>query len=329
MEYLYKISNNIFSGNIDVFTTLVELEDTHNEADEICFDLRGLKDLNPFNMMLIARKINQFKSKFPNRQYTFIRKDTDDYLGHMGFYDAMGANKYGKKMGEAKGSATYIPIHSIDFSSMYFYNDIEPLSQKLAAVLKFDSDLADFIQYAFIESIRNVYEHSCSNKAFVCAQRWPSHNLVEIAVLDEGCGIAHAMKKRYPELSEKALLNLSLNPGISAMSNHRYLGRNDQWSNSGYGLYILKELCKAYGGSFIICSNNYGMHYHNGKRTTYETSFSGTAVSLRFLTNQNINFVQERKRILYEGQEIAKKYKNAITKASKSSGGHYGKSDEW
>lgn len=328
MEYVYKIDNSIYSGNIDVFSTLLELEDTHDEANEICFDLRGLKDLNPFNMMLIARKINQYKIKFPNRKYSFIRRDTDDYLGHMGFYDAMGANKYGKKMGEARGSATYIPIHSIDFSAMYFYNDIEPLSEKLAAVFQFDSDLADFIQYAFIETIRNVYEHSCSNKAFVCAQRWPSHNLVEISVLDEGCGIGPAMKRQYPLLSEKELLELSLNPGISAMSNHRYLGRNDQWSNSGYGLYILKGLCKAYGGSFIICSNNYGICYQNDKKITYETSFSGTAVSLRFLTNQKINFIQERRRILNEGQEIAKKYKNAITKASKSSGGHYGKIDE-
>lgn len=323
--YTYYIKNGIYSGNEDVFNTLLELDNEHTDAAEISFDLKGLIDLNPFNMLLIARKLNQFRKKYPDKPFHFVRADTNDYLGHMGFYNAMGSEIYGKKMGEARGSKTYIPIHEIDFNKLNFYYEIEPLANKLSEVFQFDRSLANFIQYAFVETIRNVYEHSQSNKAFVCAQKWATHNLVEIAVLDEGCGIAQAMKKYSTSSSEEELLRLSLLPGVSAKSNHAFLGKNDEWSNSGYGLYILKELCNTYEGSFTICSNHYAIRsYALGKTELFNTSFSGTVVCLRFSTNLNINFTQERARIVHEGQRIAKEYKGTIKKASKSSGGNYG-----
>ena len=321
--YTFFISNKLFSGNEDVFNTLLDLSDEHPDASEICFDLKGLKDLNPFNMLLIARKICKFRSAYPTKPFRFIRASVDDYLGHMGFYNAMGSDKYGKKMGEAKGSKTYIPIHEIRFDNIDFYGEIETIACRLSNVFQFDKDLANFLQYSFVETIRNVYEHSQSNKAFVCAQRWVTHNLVEIAVLDEGCGIATAMKPFAPLSSEEELLKLSLYPGISAKSNHSYLGKNNEWSNSGYGLYILKELCKTYKGSFTICSNNLAMRYYSsGEQALYKTSFHGTVVCLRFSTNLNIDFNKERSRIVREGQKISKEYKSAIHKASKSSGGN-------
>ncbi len=323
--YTYLIKNKVFNGNTDVFNTLLDLDDEHSEASEICFDLMGLTDLNPFNMMLIARRLNQFRKKYPNKPFRFLRKDVNDYLGHMGFYNAMGSDVYGKKMGEARGSNTYIPIHEIDFSKLNFYYEIEPLAKKLAEVLKFDRSLANFIQYAFVETIRNVYEHSQSSKAFVCAQKWVTHDLVEIAVLDEGCGISNAMKKFSPLSTEEELLRFALIPGVSAKSNHAFLGKDDEWSNSGYGLYILKELCNTYNGSFTICSNHYAIRFYaSGKSELFKTSFNGTVVCLRFKTDLNINFAQERSRIVIEGQRIAKDYKNTIKKASKSSGGNYG-----
>lgn len=323
--YTYLIKNKLYSGNDDVFNTLLDLDNEHPEASEICLDLRNLKDLNPFNMLLIARKINKFRQKYSSKPFGFLRDDVNDYLGHMGFYNAMGSDLYGKKMGEARGSNTYIPIHEIDFNDRNFYYEIEPLAQKLSEVFQFDLNLANFIQYAFVETIRNVYEHSQSNKAFVCAQRWVSHNLVEIAVLDEGCGVSQAMKRYSPSSTEEELLHLSVLPGVSAKTNHAFLGKNDEWSNSGYGLYILKELCKTYKGSFTICSNNYAIRYFSsGETKLYNTSFCGTVVCLRFLTNLNIDFSKERSRIVGEGQKVARQNKGAIKKASKSSGGKYG-----
>ncbi|MDE6605742.1 MAG: hypothetical protein K2K85_06985 [Clostridia bacterium] len=324
-QYTYFIKNGIYTGNNDVFKTLLDLDNEHTEATEIIFDLSGLKDKNPFNMLLIARKLFRFRNKYPNKVFKYTHPNTEDYLGHMGFYNAMGSTKSGKRMGEARGSNTYIPIHKIDFASLNFYDEIEPLAFKLAQVFQFDRDLAKFLQYAFIETIRNVYEHSQSNKAFVCAQRWITHNLVEIAVLDEGCGVAEAMRRYSKDLPEIELLELSLAPGISAKSNHPYLGRDNEWSNSGYGLYVLKELCKTYKGSFTICSNNYAIRYNaKGEKTLFKPSFNGTAVCLRFSTNENVNFTEERRRIVAEGEKLAKENKKAIKTASKSSGGNYG-----
>ena len=67
----------------------------------------------------------------------------------------------------------------------------------MASMLGFDQNLSRYVIYCFTEMMRNVFEHSGADRVYVCAQYWPFHQLVEIAISDMGCGIKAAMNKQY------------------------------------------------------------------------------------------------------------------------------------
>ena len=147
-----------------------------------------------------------------------------------------------------------------------------------------------FLEYIFIETFRNVFEHADTKEVFFSAQKWPSKNLLEIAIADTGCGVSNSLGRIFQGRSEKELLYLAGEPGITARSNYSYLDSNNAWLNSGYGLYILRRLSVTYGGSFMLCSGNYALHQTQKGITEYSTAYKGTAVAIRLKTDLNIDF---------------------------------------
>lgn len=82
-----------------------------------------------------------------------------------------------------------------------------------------------------------------------------------------GCGINSVMSRKFKG-KELQMLILSMFPGISAGSYFSWFNDDNVFKNSGYGLYITKELALAYDGSFMLCSGNYALNY-NTKGSTY------------------------------------------------------------
>ena len=321
-----KVVSTFDHGNIEVLDTMLQIQRIDPNEKEVVFDLSQYNECNPFNNLLIAQTLKNFKKNNPNinrRVFSCSNDNTDSYLQHLGFYKFFGAN-HGKDIGVAQANSHYVPITPLKFS-FDFYSNIEKYAGKLAYLFHYDKDLYQFLKYIFVEIIRNIYEHAnTTEESYMCAQTWDKHNLVEIAIIDSGCGIANALGKIYKNASEEELLRMATAPGVSAKSNHRYLDKNDGWRNSGYGLYILKRLALEYGGSLMICSNNYCDYYHkNGTITHYKTFYPGTALSIRFRTDQKINFIETRKRIVAEGEKESENIIGAVKSASKSSGGHY------
>lgn len=309
-------------GNEQVMETIKQISSINTNDDEITFDFTQFKENNPLNILLIASSIINCKKTHSEISMKLIPKTSNDFLSHLGFYNMIGA-EYGKKLGEAIPNTNYVPITKIEFDKMEngFYNCIEDKSKQMARLLYYDNDMCEFLKYAFIETIRNVYEHAETNTLFLCAQKWSSMNLVEIAIVDNGCGVASALRKQIKNKTEKQLMYMAALPGVSAKSNHTYLDKDNEWRNSGYGLFALRELTKAYGGSFILCSKNISLYQYNGKITEFDTFFEGTAVAIRFKTDRNINFSSTLSDIIKKGEEMSKNNKQAIQKASKSSGG--------
>lgn len=321
----FTIQSSFGDGNIQALNTLNELSQLNLDGlntNEVNFDLSDYNENNPFNNLAIALSIRQFVLSHPDYKFTLTPKDNDGYLCHIGFYDLLGVD-HGKKLGEAQSSSNYVPITPIIFGPD-FYQTIETKAQELSNTLNFDKDLSEFLSYAFIETIRNVYEHAEAKKAYISAQKWPSMNLVEIAIADTGCGIAHALGKRIKNKSELQLMHLAALPGISAKSNWTFLDRDDSWKNSGYGLFVLRRLANIYGGSFLLCSGNTALRQEHGEKDSkYSTFYHGTVLAIRIRTNMNINFQRVREQVIREGEIKAKQISNAIRKASKSSGGKY------
>ena len=278
---IYEVVSSYGCGNEQALRTIQEIDSlVIPRGEQVQVDFRNFGENTPFNVLVIASFLKHYRAQYPEHNFNLIPKDSSNFLSHLGFYQMIGA-KVGKAVGEAQASSNYVPIKEIKFSSD-FYRTIEIRAGELAKLFSFDKSLEAFVSYLFVETIRNVYEHADTTSAFICAQKWPSKNLVEIAITDTGIGVARALGKRFSQKTEKELMYLSLQPGISARSNFWYLEKDDPWRNSGYGLYMLQKLALLYGGSFLLCSGKVALWIKQDGIKEYETAFPGTAISITF-----------------------------------------------
>jgi len=156
---------------------------------------------------------------------------------------------------------------------------VEAESMNLAKLVTQDSRprINRPIAYCFREIIRNVFEHAGVDRCGVYAQRW-NNGLIEVAIVDRGKGIRGSLEERYELQSDRDALSKAIVPGVSAAS----VTDGGDWSNSGFGLFVLSELGKELG-SFTLCSGKTSVKFSDGKLVCeeYPASFNGTAVGLK------------------------------------------------
>ena len=329
-------------SSLSVLPYLVELERFSGFQGEITFSFPAECTYDPFGMLMVGAAIRQFKCRNPDaKRYCHIEGvgSSYKYAGHMGFFKSVSKSiPLGKASGEASGSEKYVPITSIDLSvirrralrdKIPVQQQIQTTAQNLSNVLaQGNESLRQTLTYVLREIIRNSEEHSTADVVWVCAQYWPMYQLVEIAILDEGIGIKRSLKSnRYfsrAVQNDHDALKLSLIPGVTEAYKRRDVEDGD-WANSGYGLYIAKEICARLGGVFLITSGTscIGLHTRNFEALPVEeqASLQGTAICMRFRTEDVGDFATIRKAIIEEGQDQARQVKNSIKKASFSSGG--------
>lgn len=181
--------------------------------------------------------------------------------------------------------------------------------------------LWETLQYALREIIRNAAEHSRSDHVLYCGQYWPSQNRVEVAILDEGVGIASSLQNnpRIEIDSEFAALQLSIRPGVSGVS---YEGApiddNDEWANSGFGLYVVSELCRR-GGNLAVVSGRSGLLVSPDGERSIDASHPGTALRLVIDTSNLRSIAASLALIVAQGEKLAKEYKFSRSSASGAS----------
>jgi len=292
-------------------------------AEEYEFDFQGLNWMEPFAMLYLSNEIRKCKSQHKASCFCARGFQNRTYEAHMGFFQAFGLD-FGKRPGEAKGSDTYLPVTFLEVNQLeeeaaaedikVIGEIIEKRSHKLAEVLTQQSGgaLVDTLAYSLREVIRNVVEHSESAKFGYCAQYWPADQRVEIAILDTGIGMRKTISENpYLQVNnDRDALNLSLMPGVSGKT---YKGKRknpyDAWANSGYGLYVTSRLCSS-EGSFFICSGDTGLLLEGSKRQYLETNFRGTVLRLVLRTDRIKELGRSLRRILKEGDAIAKQFNN-------------------
>ena len=318
----FKIKNKAFRGNIDCFQSLIDISNLAVEEDWTV-DFSDFIEATPFNMLLISLGLKTHNQVWGNLKSCRMPKE-NGYLNYMGFFETCGVQVPKDTRRGTYKKGVYICIKKIKLSGGMSieadYELIEKEAKKLSSMLDFDEELSAYTNYCFFEMIRNVYEHSETDEVYVCAQYWPTQKIDEIATADAGCGIRNAMEKRY-QGTEQELLEKAMFPGLTARSNHQFLPRDDYYRNSGYGLYLTKELALAYDGYFIICSGKYAYKYTQKKTEIINTFFLGTAIGIRFSTDTFKNFQTVRSKIIKEAEKLSKEEKGAIHSASKSSGG--------
>ena len=316
----YSIETSFGKANHQALDVVKQISEINTDCD-VQFDFTNYTENNPFSNLIIANTLKNFRHKHVGK--CTLVPDKGSYLSHLGFYQMFGAD-YGKEIGEATPTDNYVPITKVKFAGD-FYSTIDNTSKQLAALLKFDKKLSQFIEYLFTETIRNVYEHADIDEVYLTAQKWPSKNMLEVAISDTGCGVYTSLRKYVPyaEKSEEELIKMACEPGITARSNYSYLGRDDAWRNSGYGLYLLRKLSVAYGGSFIICSGNYALREDSHGTQLYDTHYDGTTVAIRIKTDTRCDFETARGMLVNTGERESQHCETAVHSASKSSSGHY------
>lgn len=298
------------------------------KTDEYIFDWGNMKFVEPFGMLLVGAKRRQLMSKYPDAKYYDRDFKGNTYAANMGFFKSI-LQDYGKEPGELDGNLNYIPIKCIEVSEIekksyeereHFVDTVEREALKIAQVLcKKEDEILDVLTYSIREIMRNVIEHSQSDKIWYAGQYWPSKDRVEITILDEGIGIQKSLEKnkRLKIKSDEDALLLSLEPGISSKTFNK--GSNDPYQNSGFGLYMTSSICKE-GGDFVIgsCTKALGT---NVRGTAFrELKFQGTIIRMRLIVSKIPELKELQAKLIKEGESIARKNsKQSILTASKIS----------
>lgn len=283
------------------------------------FDFISLGHVEPFTMAYVANELKRFSNSKPGtcRASNF---EKHSYAAHMGFFRAFGL-EYGKEPGEASGSSTYIPLTMLQVSDIkreaalageHIGNILEEKSKQIATILTREKagDLVDTLTFSIREIMRNVVEHSNSDVIEYCAQYWPTNHLVEVAVLDTGIGIYKGLRSNpYLDMSnERDAIHLALLPGISGKMYKGIKERpNDDWQNSGFGLYMTNRICRN-GGDFFICSNDSSVMLNSGAKEDIKCNYKGTALRLRIDTNSITKYRDMLAKFRKEGYETEKKF---------------------
>jgi len=124
-----------------------------------------------------------------------------------------------------------------------------------------------FFEHSISELGNNVMQHARA-PGYVCAQYYPSNDLVRLAIADSGIGICESFRVSESPLWGDGLTHLDAMKLALAPHKSSKLHQRSAWGgepvNAGVGLTVLDGLAKETGGNLLVISG----------RATY-TSWSG------------------------------------------------------
>ena len=319
-KYVYSggIMEILIPSNLD-FKSLITFSfpDCNEEDDEYIYNYESMSTVEPFGMLLMGSKIRSFKNNTPNAIHrNIINYHNSTYAGNMGYFYSIG-EEYGRGPGELGGNNNYIPIKKLDIKKSYLeslnigkeiYCYLEDeVAGRLATVLsRGNKELYYGLKYCITEILRNVYEHSKSNDLWYAGQYWPSKDMIEIAILDEGIGIMESLRhnRRHNIKNNLEAIKLSLLPGVSKSICHKKSSKI--YENIGYGLYMLKGICEKVG-NFAICSGDTALYISSNQYRDFNIQpIKGTIIRLRIRPSKCIETEKMIREIALEGDKIIK-----------------------
>lgn len=309
--------------------------------DEMVFDFSRMSNFDPLPMLMMGAMIRSYRNKYPTIAFSVAGIETTgkSYAAHMGFFKYVSTLLgIGKMPGEANGNQNYIPITPIvvdELRKNEYENGnyivlgdlIEKEASRLSRIVdRGNTELHKLLTFLIREILRNTPEHAKTNTTWVCGQYWSKHGLAEIAIIDEGIGIFESITQNAAHreyITDNATaLQWALKAGISeAFRPSMKQKSNDEWANSGFGLYMVNEICKHLNGSFCIISyGNYMLIDNHGVKSG-ETSFEGTAIRIRVPSKKIESARSIISQIASQGENEAKTIRNSFKAASTPSRG--------
>lgn len=304
------------------------------EGESYYVDFKNVHTCDPFPMLIVSNEIRHKREEL-NRLTFYARNCSNTYAKHMKFYRACGLN-IGNNVQVTKGNSNYSCITKLSAKQLR-EEGIESLDVIQEVIEKKSLDMAtivaqgnigfrNWLAFVIRELMRNIPEHSKSDAIWYCAQYWPTYDLVELAIMDEGIGIKESLCENIDHVhlieTDEDALRLALQPGISGT---KVSFAQSEWDNSGYGLYMVSEMCAELDASFILASGTSAIMVSKEKGEIItkhrKTNIHGTAIQIRIRPSATIDYNEIRRKIVKRGEAKARENSKAIHTASKSSRG--------
>ncbi|MEF2144850.1 MAG: hypothetical protein V3573_05340 [Desulfovibrionaceae bacterium] len=326
MRKVINIPQKLIVTNVGQFVQSIAALD---DADEYVFDFSATTWAEPFGMLYISNKINEFRKNKVGKKFYVSNYKHLTYPGHMGFFQSFGLD-FGKHTGEARGNSHYLPITTMNLKPIqdmaerneeYVGVQVQNIAHRLSCLLTQEANrkAVEVLSFSFREILRNVFEHSEATELDYCAQYW-SNGRVEISVLDTGVGIKKSLEKNVDlEIeNDSHALDCCILPGVSGGLNRNKYQAGSVWENSGFGLYMANRLC-SYGGSFLMCSGDAGVIWTGEQKRKIPLGIDGTAIRLVMNVNKMDSVTSLIEKIVEDGEAIAAGISGKKVSASKVS----------
>ncbi|VTX76406.1 Uncharacterised protein [Gemella haemolysans] len=303
--------------------------DKNNKHVELTYNLEFL---TPFIGVLVASYLNNNTFKVETKIGT-IGKKSQGYAKHCNFFHfAENSQNFSER--NTNYSGRYTPIMKSILTDYYRGSDniVESISNKIATVLSCGiNDIRSMFEYIIFEMVRNIPEHSHSFNAWHFSQVWRKEQYIEaeFSLIDYGIGFKESLNfkgERFLD-SDCEALELALKPGItSGIVEDFKLRENEEkeYLNSGYGLYMITELCKRLQGEYIIISKSAIARNGKVESLTKNKVFPGTAIKIKIRIPNgftNTAFKDMLKEIADLGEKESRGIRGAIKEASSKSRG--------
>lgn len=306
------------------------------EQEPITINMFNTEFGTPFGILFTALTLRYLSNPHKNTNELKVHPTSEfcSYAAHIGFFKTINNEiNFGNAPGEANANQNFTPITKIDLS-VYKNKDndeigvlIENKAKELTDILFDDSnDIKDVLVFLIREILRNIPEHSNAEEAWYSAQYW-RNGMAEVAIFDNGIGIRKSLKSNMNYNSQinsdEDAIKFAMRPGISkSFSRCKKNKPRGVWDNSGYGLYMVKEITTKFGGEFGLVSGDKYFFANGNNERWGTTEYNGTAIKIKINRNR-INNKDFNKKIIDEitkkAGDLAKQDSIAFSKASKSS----------
>ena len=256
------MSNKLHYNNLGFF-----INSLSPESDEI--DLSKYIFIDPVYYAIIEslRLINE------NKEIKVFVKDGDSY-------------DYAKAITGNRGSSSTVPIRMLTESNR---KEAEKVSREIISLMDIqDGDVRIYMGYVLTELINNAVDHSLSKTPVVVyGQLFPKINEIEIGIIDTGVGFKETISRRHSVKNELEAIKKSVEKGISGSTATVY---GDVYKNAGYGLFVVSNMIKDFGGFLRILSKDTLYKYPEDKHKVLNNQWKGSIILSRF----NLDKIQDK-----------------------------------
>ncbi|WP_168735147.1 ATP-binding protein [Pseudothauera rhizosphaerae] len=277
--------------------------------EELCLDCAGLRWVDPAGLCLLRHLIQSLNERNVIVHLRDLPLEMESYMRRMDLF----ADAPNLRFDDRTGSYARNDLQGnlVELHDVTRVDDSDATALRIARTIvaqiptistatdpdgmcPSDAEKADkSIAYVFSELLDNALIHGRRRgythaQATVAAQYFPRRKRLQIAIVDDGCGLLQSLQS-HPRLqdghSHEAAIRLALEPRVSCNRDLRYAHDS---ANQGVGLTVSTRLALASGGEFTIYSGDSAYNEDaNGRAATWRTAgWDGTGVFIEFCSER-------------------------------------------